>query len=241
MTIKRQQGTKPAGSASEFRSPQGIKHFARFTRCGFSLMEMLIAVAVISALAALLFPAMGRAKEKAMGAACQAHLQQLGAATQMYLADHDNVMLRQCSGDSDPAMPPWSGWFNYLQPYLGEKAKSRDSLFCPSAIRTLPDPAYTGYGFNGNLDALKVTRLQAFSTVPIAWDDVQKDEAIGYDNHYGGWPTADWAGGGSWYKLAFRHGGMCNLLFLDGHVTPVKKGARNTAEDYPEYEWGPFP
>jgi prepilin-type processing-associated H-X9-DG protein/prepilin-type N-terminal cleavage/methylation domain-containing protein len=200
----------------------------------FTLIELLVSIAIVALLAALIFPVATQMQAAGMNAACQQNLQQLGAATHLYLADNDDVMLEQ-----DSYAPNYWAWFTYLQPYLGNRVKDRVSLSCPAAS-ALPAPTYTGYGFNGNLDGLKATRFPSFSNVPLAWDDVQIDPSISYNNYAGGWPYSQWAGGGSWYEFAFRHSGKCNLLFLDGHVESIVKGPYGNAQDYPQYSWGPF-
>jgi prepilin-type N-terminal cleavage/methylation domain-containing protein/prepilin-type processing-associated H-X9-DG protein len=66
----------------------------RWSEAGFSLIELLVVIAIVSLLAALLLPALARAKEKGRQIACLGNLEQFGLALQLY------------SGDSDAFYPP---------------------------------------------------------------------------------------------------------------------------------------
>src|SRR5512138_458517 len=61
-------------------------------RCGFTLIELLVVIAVIAILAALLLPAIGRAKGKARDTVCFNNLRQWGLATQLYATAHEDFL-----------------------------------------------------------------------------------------------------------------------------------------------------
>ena len=61
-------------------------------KMGFTLVELLVVIAIIAILAALLLPALSRARLKATGAACLSNQKQLGLAFVMYADDNAEVM-----------------------------------------------------------------------------------------------------------------------------------------------------
>jgi prepilin-type N-terminal cleavage/methylation domain-containing protein len=57
---------------------------------GFTLLELLVGIAVIALLASLLLPALGRAKRSAHATACISNLHQIGLALQLYVEDNEH-------------------------------------------------------------------------------------------------------------------------------------------------------
>lgn len=62
-----------------------------FRTSGFTLLELLLVIAIIAILAAILFPAFAQAREKARQTQCVSNLRQLAAAWQLYAEDYDEV------------------------------------------------------------------------------------------------------------------------------------------------------
>ena len=67
--------------------------FRSSPRCprGFTLVELLVVVAVLSILAALLYPALTSARRMAWGAGCTSNLRQIGTAIQLYAQDWEDL------------------------------------------------------------------------------------------------------------------------------------------------------
>ena len=95
-----------------------------FRQHGFTLLELLIVMVMIGALASMFFPLYGALREKARDAACIGNLRilQLGAAT--YMLDHDAIWPQQPldlghgHGESEDAeQTMWKWWFNELKDY----------------------------------------------------------------------------------------------------------------------------
>jgi prepilin-type N-terminal cleavage/methylation domain-containing protein len=81
---------------------------------GFTLIELLVVIAIIAILAAMLLPALAKAKERAYQTACIANLKQVGIALKMYTDDNGDYF----PAASDPSATPPILWTTTLGPYL---------------------------------------------------------------------------------------------------------------------------
>ena len=122
----------------------GRRKNVRTAGSGFSLIELLVVIAVIAILAALLLPALARAKQKGQQAVCLSNLKQIGLAFTMYLNDHDDRFADRRDLKSSlpggylpwttwPASDPRGGWAAIV---LKEEGTADNLWSCPAAINS---------------------------------------------------------------------------------------------------------
>lgn len=95
----------------------------------FTLVELLVVIAIIGILAALLLPALSKAKAYAYSTTCKNHLHQMGLALQMYVQDHQDKYPYAFSPANQPIDETWF-WFSKLLPYHPSQWTNR-AYHCP--------------------------------------------------------------------------------------------------------------
>ncbi len=192
-------------------------------RRAFTLIELLVVITSIAILAAMLLPALAKAREKTCSTQCVGNLRQWGLAYGMYADDNNDYLPRRGQGVQVLAqINRPDDWFNALPVYFGllafqamvtnnvKPAAHTQSVFiCPTA----DDPGGTyflPYGMNMNLSPWNLPLATKFSDVVLPACVVAMADAPG--------PYASTYPSVQPYSIVARHAARINLLFLAGQV-----------------------
>jgi prepilin-type N-terminal cleavage/methylation domain-containing protein/prepilin-type processing-associated H-X9-DG protein len=203
----------------------------------FTLVELLVVVALMTVLAALLFPLLARAREGARRIFCLSNLRQLAGAHHLYVQDWDERLppwrflpARSQAGSGEPLL-----WLAFLGSYLGSPGITRDPAAGepPIAFRPrepLADYVLLTWQSSGDKD-LPTDPYVRWPGPPLTRDQVV-------------WPskTIQWMDG--WTALSRtqgetrRHGAGVNVAFVDGHARWMREPAFWRVEwDTSGYYW----
>jgi prepilin-type processing-associated H-X9-DG protein/prepilin-type N-terminal cleavage/methylation domain-containing protein len=197
----------------------------------FTLLELLIVIAVIAILASLLLPALSRVREKGMEISCLSNLRMSGIAMNSY-AMEQNMFYPSYVTYIGKRYYSWAEWMYQLK-YLPYES--------PVVACTLPNTQalkvqLSGVDFHAGVYGIYYVSTDAINNVIVNWTS-------GWNKFYGinikrikgtsYFPVlADSAKNeteqeqfytltlqGSAYKPAMRHQNKCNVLFADGHAS----------------------
>lgn len=217
---------------------KGISFEGRHRHSAFTLIELLMAVAIVAILATLILAAVGSMRKKAQATECVNNLRQIGVMTAIYAGEHNNEF---------PA--PWNGtalWLDRLianTRFDGNLSKARlamaagkEGTRCPVRLgsdiqyselfrsRFSPVASRDGgeWWFNYGMNYVYLSTAASGSRIPIRMNSVQLPSQCIYvtDSNIepGGSPRDINRGWSAAYPYP-RHDARANVLWVDGHVT----------------------
>jgi prepilin-type N-terminal cleavage/methylation domain-containing protein/prepilin-type processing-associated H-X9-DG protein len=201
-------------------------HCKSFVRNEFTLIELLIVIAIIAILASMLLPALGKARDMAKKASCLNNIKQVGTAALFYFEDYNYVLGFQTG-------PSSRIYYEYLvngrdgaPQYLKTNSflcGTRDTgpvcnYSCPAvSAETMREGganskylAFTGYYASIGINAVwntNVLRIKNLFTRP--------DRLSYFMDSYG---NRVWPGIEAQHTPRFGHGNSANVFYLDGHA-----------------------
>ncbi len=213
----------------------------------FTLIELLIVIAIIAILAGLLLPALNSAKNKAKAIQCLANLKNCGIAELIYSSDYRDYIPFYFYGDSG-AEKAWHELLGSSAP----KEVTGNSKLCPSYAPeeykvSQKDSQYYVYGAynhdytvwrggygtkkaamdSGTLQLWELRSIRKVSDHPLLCDSIAMDRTRQYFM-----TLPDWNDSKTSPMLHLRHSNAANILFMDGHVKAqsiAELAALNTA------------
>jgi prepilin-type N-terminal cleavage/methylation domain-containing protein/prepilin-type processing-associated H-X9-DG protein len=217
----------PARATPRWRRPQAK---------AFTLIELLLVIAVAGILAALLLPSLARAKQKARTAQCLAQLHQLGLAMSLYADEHEGLLpMAHATVQWNSHQP--TPWTRPLLPYYG----ATNLLTCPAYCRVYERSPFSYFmgarsafiAAGGQPASVLLTGilfppqyiLSGDSNYPFPADDADPDNYTQDTLFATNLPA---------------HGGRVNILFADKHAATTRRFDRKTmtySHTTPEVDW----
>lgn len=202
--------------------------FFRLGRRSFTLIELLIVIAVIAILAGMLLPALNSAREKGRAIRCLSNLKQFGLVSVEYTQENDGYVIHL---GSETTVGKNCVWYNVMGPYLTRKKTPTifewKNFCCPNKV-SISEVVSDSYGIVSGVnvysgESLKTFKIEKMKQPSRHFQFMDGNAALlnYYNSSYAGWLQYGETGtSGHWNSSAYRHtGGRLNMLYFDGHVS----------------------
>ena len=242
-----------------------ISYLKRKTTCRFTLIELLIVIAIIAILAGMLLPALNMAREKAKSIQCLGQVKTISTALLMYATDNQDVMM-PTTYRPYPGVNATQSWSVLLYDYVGVRGlrpytasycligsggaasnRSPKLFLCPKDICMRSDlTSHLGYGLFPYIGGRSLRKI----TFPSRRILLADTGMAGVLNHTDGHYEIKWAlydqmmqfTGSSKTSLpgVRKHNGYANIMMLSGdcRAASARELAIPTGEDYKLLPYG---